>query len=72
MSLKISIITFLMIGLVKLAISQINLLDIQIKNLPQNQIIPGKISGDRFITTDAVTNRITRRFSYHLTGVANS
>ena len=54
MPLKISLVTFLMIGLVKLASSQINLLDIQINNQTQTQIILGKVSGDKFTVTDSV------------------
>jgi len=53
MPLKIRIVTFLMIGLVKLANGQSNLLDIQIKNQPQTQIMLGKVSGDKFTVTDS-------------------
>ncbi len=63
MPLKISTITFLIIGLAMLASSQSSLFDIQIKNQPQNQIILGKILGDKFIPANAATNRITRGFS---------
>ena len=42
-----------MIGLVKFAIGQSNLLDIKIKNQPQTQIMLGKVSGDKFTATDS-------------------
>ena len=53
MPLKISIITFSIIVLAKLASSQSSVLEIQITNQPQNQIVLGKISGDKFIPTDS-------------------
>jgi thiol-disulfide isomerase/thioredoxin len=42
-----------MIGLVKFANGQSNLLNIQIKNQPQTQIMLGKVSGDKFTATDS-------------------
>ncbi len=51
MLLKISILTFFIVGLATLASSQISIREVQIKNQLQNQIIPGKISGDKFIPT---------------------
>lgn len=49
-----------MLGLARFASSQSSLLDIQMMNQPQNQIIPGKISGDKFIVTDVGINKRIR------------